>query len=87
MLNLRQAETAADVHDSTNHDESNYALVRGFSTLQRHVSLRLQTISSHLKKDTQDTNVNQTIEEEEPIELQDPEDDTKVHKYSVTRDR
>jgi hypothetical protein len=37
-----------------NTDESNHALVRGLSTLQRHVSIRLQNISSHLKKDTSD---------------------------------
>ena len=61
LLNLRQAETSNDNHNNNDNDENNYGLVRGLSTLQRHVSLRLQTFSSHLKKDAHET-INPTIE-------------------------
>ena len=43
------------MHEATSTEESNYALVRGFSTLQQNVSVRLQNISSHLKRDVQIT--------------------------------
>ncbi|CAF1178848.1 unnamed protein product [Rotaria sordida] len=79
LLNLRQAETSPDVHDNNNNnnDESNHVWVRGFSTLQRHVSIRLQNISSHLKKDTNENNNNNNtngtqidkIDEEETVQL------------------
>ncbi|CAF1296855.1 unnamed protein product [Rotaria sordida] len=78
LLNLRQAEASPDVHDNNNNnnDESNHVWVRGFSTLQRHVSIRLQNISSHLKKDTNENNNNNTngtqidkIDEEETVQL------------------
>ncbi len=78
LLNLRQAEVSADVHEN-NTDENNHALVRGLSTLQRHVSVRLQNIGSHLKKDTQENNnTNETIDEDESIQLNDYEDELKV---------
>ncbi|CAF3836457.1 unnamed protein product [Rotaria sordida] len=79
LLNLRQAEASPDVHDNNNNnnDESNHVWVRGFSTLQRHVSIRLQNISSHLKKDTNENNNNNNtngtqidkIDEEETVQL------------------
>ncbi len=78
LLNLRQAEVSADVHENTT-DENNHALARGLSTLQRHVSVRLQNIGSHLKKDTQENNnTNETIDEDESIQLNDYEDELKV---------
>ncbi|CAF1281709.1 unnamed protein product [Adineta steineri] len=86
LLNLRQAETSADVPDNNtnSNNEENHVLVRGLSTLQRHVSVRLQNISSHLKKDTQDTTHNNDgtstdamneEEEEESIQLNDSRED------------
>ncbi len=83
LLNLRQAETSADVHDNNNDDESNHALVRGFSTLQRHVSLRLHNISKNLKKDTQENNNTNgtpidTIMEEETSQLTSHDDELRV---------
>ncbi|CAF0899696.1 unnamed protein product [Adineta ricciae] len=72
LLNLRQAENSADISDNNNNTnaESNHVLARGFSTLQRHVSIRLQNISSHLKKDSTD-NRNKAIDEEESVQLED----------------
>ncbi|CAF0898718.1 unnamed protein product [Adineta ricciae] len=72
LLNLRQAENSADISDNNNNTnaESNHVLARGFSTLQRHVSIRLQNISSHLKKDSTDTH-SKAIDEEESVELED----------------
>ncbi|UJR37801.1 hypothetical protein I4U23_030492 [Adineta vaga] len=72
LLNLRQAETSADIPDNTNNnnEESNHVLARGFSTLQRHVSIRLQNISSHLKKDTPENHTT-AVEEDESAQLND----------------
>ena len=72
-MNLRQAETSADIPDNKTSEESNHVLVRSFSTIQRHVSLRLQNISSHLRKDLQDNNTNgspnETIDEDVPYSI------------------
>ncbi|CAF2544158.1 unnamed protein product [Rotaria sp. Silwood2] len=88
LLNLRQAEASVDVHDNNNNNnnnnnnESNHVFVRGLSTLQRQVSIRLQNISSHLKKDTNENNNTNgiqidTINEEETMELNNSTDNIK----------
>ncbi|CAF3540051.1 unnamed protein product [Rotaria sp. Silwood1] len=92
LLNLRQAETSADVHDNNDNDESNHVLVRGFSTLQRQVSIRLQNISSHLKKDTNENNNTNgmqidTINEEETIKLNNSTDNIKHENENESKNK
>jgi hypothetical protein len=50
--------------------------VRGLSTLQRHVSVRFQNISSHLKKETHEMN---SIDEDESVQFKDQDDESKVN--------
>ena len=50
------------------------------------MSVRLQNISSHLKKETQENNMN-AIDEDESIQLQDHEDDSKVDKFDLKKQK